>query len=150
MDHEGKTWRILTNVWTVVALGLFTVDFATNNRFDSSVGAVGVIYIAVLGIFVGTKEFERWHAHHSANYFGEIYIIIWSTFVLVTSITAVFSGQFQIPSELVIVYTVVLSIFAVSRRSKALYSRRRQTPDPLANIKKYVKVRKQKAKKKKI
>ncbi|MFH1598331.1 MAG: hypothetical protein ABIB97_04690 [Patescibacteria group bacterium] len=148
MEYEGKIWRILTNTWTVVAIILFTFDFASANRYDSSMGAVAAIYIAILSIYVGTKEFERWQSHYSDNYYGEIYVIIWTIFVLIASTTAPFTKMFQVPTELVIVYTVVLSIFALSRRSKTLYFRKGATQmKPLANYKKYVKVKKRQKRK---
>jgi hypothetical protein len=146
MNYEGKIWRILTNLWTFVAILLFVFDFVSNNRFDASAGAVSAIYIAVLSIYVGTKEFERWHADYANCYYGEMYIIIWTIFVIIACVIAPFSeGYFRIPPGLVVVYTVILSIFAISRRSKILYFRRRSKLDkPLAKIKKYVKVRKRK------
>jgi len=150
-QYEGRVWRILTNIWTLVTICLFALDFVSGNHFNSSAGATGAIYIAILGIYVSTKEFERWQSRYSASYHGEMYIIIWTIFVIIVSILAPFSeGKLQVPTELVIVYTVVLSVFVVSRRSKALYSRRRSSQlKPLANLKKYVKVRKRKAKRRK-
>lgn len=149
MKYEGKTWRVITNLWTVVTMAMFTFDFFSNNTYDASAGAIAAIYIAILSIYVGTKEFERWHTNYRANYWGEIYIIIWTAFTVMVVVWAPFSGgHFRIPTELVVVYTVVLSIFAISRRSKSLYSKRQSSAaKPLAKLKKYVKVKKRQVKK---
>ncbi|MBU1149153.1 hypothetical protein KKI23_03620 [Patescibacteria group bacterium] len=146
MNYEGKIWRILTNIWTLVAIVIFVFDFVSNNRYDASAGAVSAVYIAVLSIYVGTKEFERWQANYARNYYGEMYIIIWTIFVIIVCAIAPFSGgHFRIPPGLVVVYTVILSIFAISRRSKTLYFRRQaKTKTPLAKFKRYVKVNKRK------
>jgi len=149
MNYEGKIWRILTNMWTLVAIAVFAFDFFSGNHFDASAGAVSAIYIAVLSIYVGTKEFERWNANYARQYYGEAYIIIWTIFVIAAAAIAPFSnGHFRIPPGLVVVYTVILSIFAISRRSKTLYLRKRiKRRKPLAKIKKYVKVKKRQIKK---
>ena len=146
MRYEGKTWRFLTNIWTCVAIIIYILDFASNNLYDASAAAVSAIYIAVLSIYVGTKEFERWQAHYARNYYGEVYIIIWTIFMMVACFSATLSqGDFRIPPGLVVVYTVILSIFAISRRSKSLYFKKQtRKPQPLAKFKRYVKVNKQK------
>jgi len=130
-------------------MSMFIFDFFSNNVYDASAGAVGAIYIAILSIYVGTKEFERWHTNYLANYWGEIYIGIWTIFTMTAVIWAPFSnGHFRIPTNLVVVYTVVLSIFAISRRSKSLYSKRQSNlVKPLSKLKKYVKVKKRKIRK---
>jgi len=118
--------KIITDGWAIITLLIFTLDFFSGNQIDATAGAVGVIYIAVLGIFVGSKEFERWHGKtYPSRYFGEIYVIIWSALMICFAVLAPLSGgYYKVPQEFVVTYIAILGILAITHRSKQMHKKR--------------------------
>lgn len=132
-----KTWKILTNLWTFAAMGIFTVDFFSEKDYGNLSTAVAIIYTAILGIYVGTKEFDRWQNSHSAKRFGELFIILWTVLIFFFIITsALTEGKYKIPSEFSATYIAILSIFAITQKSKYIHEKRQK--DSLQNSNKSV------------
>ncbi|MCX7616317.1 MAG: hypothetical protein N2Z68_02920 [Patescibacteria group bacterium] len=122
-------WRFLTNFWTLLFMGFLIFDFIFEGKFSYLVAAFSVIYASILSVFAGTKEFRRWqNAYQSKNHPGEIFVFVW-TLVLVFLLLApwVFKKNYQISSEVVSVYIMVLTIFALTQSSKKIYSRQKNT-----------------------
>ena len=100
---------------------LFLVDFFSRHNFDIAASGAGVIYLALLGIYVSDKEYSRWRSTFNSRYFGETFVILWTIIMALFVITAPFSqGAYSVPSEFALVYTGVIGVFAVSQHSKAL------------------------------
>ena len=118
--------KMLTNIWTIITILLFCLDFLSGNKIDSSAAAVGIIYIAILGLYVTSKEFERWQTKgYPSQYFGEIYVIFWTIIMLIFAVGAATSnGLFTMPGEFVITYISVLGILAVTHRSKQMHQKK--------------------------
>lgn len=49
-DFKSWSLKILLNVWTILTILIFVLDFFSGNKFDSQAGAIGIIYLAILGI----------------------------------------------------------------------------------------------------
>lgn len=80
-----------------------------------------MIYLGILGIYAGEKEYTRWKKKFESDHIGEIFVIIWTIAMIFFVITATLSrGMYRLPSEFAVVYTSVVGIFAITARSKAL------------------------------
>jgi|SRR3989344_6797708 len=122
-----KSWslKILVNVWSFITIIMFGADFFSGNQFDSQAGGIGVIYLAILGIYAGEKEFTRWHNDFVSQFVGESFIVIWTAVMITFVVLAPLSGGlFRVPAEFALVYTSVVGIFAVTQHSKLMRSRR--------------------------
>jgi len=119
---DFKFWRYLINVWSVLFFMVVIADFLTNNACNKIINVLATLYIAILAIYVSDKEFERWYNRHRGQHPGELFVIIWTIliFFLVMS-TLVFSRPYQIPGAVISAYIAVLTILAITRKSKELY-----------------------------
>lgn len=121
MELNRKILKIILNVWSVITMMLFVVDFFSGGRYDSSTSAIGVIYLALLGIYVGEKEYIRWSNHFVSKYIGESFVVVWTALMIMFAVMAPFSeGKYHVPTEFAIIYTSIIGIFAVTRHSKGL------------------------------
>jgi small-conductance mechanosensitive channel len=121
-SYSDQSLRILTNIWTFVALFLFSIDFFSGNKYNSQASAVAVIYLAILALYAGTKEFDRWYHYHKSLHIGEYFVVIWTALVLIMVMLAPFSkGAYKLPGELVATYIAVVGILILTQRSKALH-----------------------------
>jgi len=122
-NESGSQWRILANLWMALTMIVFTTALFFR-QFTPLTGAVSIIYVAILSIYAGTKECNRWSHYHRSRHLGELTIIIWTVFLVTLIIgNLTLHGQFAIPQELIAVYTGVLAIFAVTQRSKDLFEK---------------------------
>jgi hypothetical protein len=113
--------KLILNFWTILTITLFTVDFFSGNRFDSSAGVVGIIYMAILGIYAGEKEYVRWKTKFVSYFIGEAFVILWTIIMAIFVVLAPLSaGAYKLPAEFAIVYTSTIGIFAITRHSKSL------------------------------
>lgn len=100
-------------------------DFWTNDKYSGYAAAVSIIYISILGIYVGTKEFDRWQNSHLSKRKGELFVILWTVLIFFFIITAIVSGgKYKMPSEFTATYIALLSIFALTQRSKFLHNKK--------------------------
>jgi MFS-type transporter involved in bile tolerance (Atg22 family) len=126
-NPSDRIWRQLTNLWTFAAMGFFLFDFFMGDKYSGYAAAVSIIYITILGIYVGTKEFDRWQDSHHSKRHGEFFIIIWTVIILFFIIIAIISGgKYRMPSEFTATYIALLSIFALTQRSKFLHNKKEQ------------------------
>lgn len=122
VEFSERFWKILANVWTFVIMAFFIVDFLAFDKYDSAAGALSAIYISILGLYAGTKEYERWHGHHFSRYLGEYFVIFW-TALIVGFVAAIVASHnaYKLPPEFITVYISVLGIFALTQKSKRWY-----------------------------
>jgi len=124
---ETKIWRYLTNLWTLIIFIFLIVDFITTNQYGFLIGPIAAIYITILGFFVSTKEFNRWQDYHTGRHPGEVFIILWTILILTLILLNIFINQkYRLSSEVIATYITVLGIFALTLKSKSLYSRKRR------------------------
>jgi len=122
---ERVNLKYLLNTWTVITISLFILDFFSNNLYDSTASAIGIIYLALLGIYVGEKEFIRWKTKFSSKFSGEYFVVVWTIIMVIFVIAAPLSlGAFRIPADFAVVYTSVIGVFAITQHSKNLKSQR--------------------------
>lgn len=125
--QNEKIWRILTNIWTVIFIVFLIFDFFQFNKFGYLTVPFSFIYIGVLGLYVSTKEFDRWYQMHEGRHPGEIFIIIWTVVIFGLLAFSFFSsGKYKISSEALADYIAVLSVFALTQKSKKLYEKKKR------------------------
>jgi hypothetical protein len=115
-------WRRLINVWSIIFFFVIIYNFFVPEAGDNILDVISVIYIGVLAIYVSNKEFERWYHKHDHQHPGEIFVIIWSILVVALIVADVMSrGYYHLPGSVVSAYIAVLTILAITRKSKQAY-----------------------------
>jgi ABC-type Mn2+/Zn2+ transport system permease subunit len=121
LDQQRVVLKVILNFWTFVTMVLFVLDFFSGNQYNSTSSAIGLIYLSVLGIYASEKEYVRWKNKFASQFFGEFFIVTWTTIMLIFVATAPFSnGNLRVPGEFVVVYTSVVGVFAITQYSKKL------------------------------
>jgi phosphatidylserine synthase len=127
MWQNEKIWRILTNVWTMVFVAFLIFDFFSFNRFEYLTVPFSIIYVGVLGLYVSTKEFDRWYEMHEGRHPGELFVILWTLMIFAVLGISFFSqGEYKVSSEAIADYIMVLSVFALTQKSKRLHERKKK------------------------
>ena len=112
----------MANFWAVVIYIAVIYDFIKDNAVQEFLAPLAAIYIAVLTIYASDKEFERWHHFHQARHPGELFVIVWTALMAgILLADFLLSKLYKLPSEIISVYIVVLSILAITRKSKSLH-----------------------------
>jgi hypothetical protein len=121
INHHRLLLKTILNIWTILTITMFTVDFVSGNQYDTSVTAIGVIYLGILGIYVSDKEYSRWKNNFVSRFIGETFVGIWTIVMAAFVVIAPLSqGQLKVPSEFAVVYTSVVAAFAITLHSKSL------------------------------
>ena len=127
--RDEKIWRFLTNFWTLVFMVFLVFNFFMQDKYESFIAPMSVIYIGILGLYVGTKEFDRWYEMHSGRHPGEWFVIYWTVVMFALMVVAFFSDKkYHLSSEAVAVYIMVLSVFALTQKSKSLHAKKSGKP----------------------
>lgn len=127
LAKDFNFWRQLINFLSILFFAVVVYNFFTRNSCASILSLLSTIYISILAIYVSNKEFERWYDQHKSQHPGEIFVIIWS--VLIFFLVAggfFFQRGYELPGSVISSYVAVLTILAITRKSKALYQRRRR------------------------
>ncbi len=118
-------WRYITNFWCLVSYAAIIYDFIYNNALSEILPSILVIYVALLVIFAGVKEFERWYEFRRDRHPGEIFVIGWTVLVMGVLIAKVaLHKEYHIPEEILSTYIAVLSIMAITQKSRRLKTER--------------------------
>jgi hypothetical protein len=124
--RSERIWRYITDFWTVALMAFFIVNLITQNRYDYLTAPFSIIYTGVLGLYVSTKEFDRWYELHDGRHPGEIFIALWTVVIFTLFVAQMILGsRYQISSEAIADYIMVLSVFALTQKSKHLHQHRR-------------------------
>ncbi len=98
------------------------VNFTSMDQYEFLIAPFSIIYTGVLGLYVSTKEFDRWYDHHEERHPGEWFVMAWTIVIFGLIIASAFLGkEYRVSSEAVAVYIMVLSVFALTQKSKRLY-----------------------------
>lgn len=125
--NEYNFWRLLMNLWTLLFFVVIILDFMWNNVFTDVLNILSAIYIGVLAIYVSNKEFERWYSKHKSQHPGELFVVLWSLLVFGIMITNIFIKKpYELPASVVSSYIAVMTILAITRKSKNIYHKRRR------------------------
>jgi uncharacterized BrkB/YihY/UPF0761 family membrane protein len=101
---------------------MIVLDFYNFNALSGLLNIFATVYISILAIYVSNKEFDRWYDRHESRHPGELFVIIWSILMVFLFILSfVFSNHYQIPNSVISSYIAVLTMLAVTRKSKEIY-----------------------------
>ncbi len=120
-------WRYMTNIWCLISYSAIIYDFIYDHILGELLSSILVIYVALLVIYVGVKEFERWYEIKKSRHPGEVFVIGWTIIVIGLVIAKiVFHKVDPVPEEVLSTYIAVLSIMAITQKSKKLKADRRK------------------------
>lgn len=111
-------------MWTMVFMVYVVVNFFTHERYEFLTAPFSAIYISILGLYVSTKEFDRWYDTHDSRHPGEIFVFLWTVIVLLLILISGVWNGYHLSPETVAVYIMVLSVFALTQKSKSLHARK--------------------------
>ncbi len=124
--RDEKIWRWITNLWTIVFVLFLVWDFFAKDGYNFLIAPFSVIYVGVLSLYAGTKEFDRWYESHESRHPGEWFVIGWTAIILLLITLSFFLGKgYTVSPETIAVYIMVLSIFALTQKSKQLHREKR-------------------------
>ncbi|MEI7620250.1 MAG: hypothetical protein WCJ57_01625 [Candidatus Falkowbacteria bacterium] len=116
-------WQYLVNFWSGMYFIMIIWDFINDNFIIEALEIFGFIYIGVLAIYVGNKEFERWYNSHQDQHPGEIFVIGWTALILIiVGLDLMLQKSYRLPSSVISSYIAVLTILAVTQKSKSLHT----------------------------
>ncbi len=123
-----KVWRILSNFWTLIFLIFVIGNFFGHGKYDYLEGPLSILYVSILTIYAGTKEFDRWYDMHESRHPGELFIALWTILLLVLFVYSLWKGGagYKVSSETIADYIAVLSIFALTQKSKRLFQEKKR------------------------
>ena len=128
IDIFGKRfnfWQYLANFWSIVFFVVVVYDFIFDNAVAGALEVIAFIYIGTLAIYVGNKEFERWYNRHKDQHPGEMFVIAWTLLIFILlALTLILNKNYRIPSAVISSYIAVLTILAITEKSKSLHRRR--------------------------
>ncbi len=120
-----KFWRGLTHAWTILFMAVIVANFFAHNSYEFLIAPFSAIYISILGLYVSTKEFDRWYEMHQSRHPGEIFVFLWTVIILTLLAISGFAGNgYHLSTEAVAVYIMVMSVFALTQKSKAMHARK--------------------------
>ncbi len=126
-----KTWRIISNFWTTVFLIFLVINFFMGGRYGFLEGPLSILYVSVLTLFAGTKEFDRWYEKHEGRHPGEWFVAVWTLLIFCLLVFSILNrGSYKISSEVIANYIAVLSIFALTQKSKRLFQEKKRKIGP--------------------
>lgn len=123
--NSANLWRYLVYFWTVVFYAVSIGDFIGNNTLTNYLGPLAAIYVGILAVYVGQKEFQRWCHMHDGRHPGEWFVIGWTLLVFSFLILDfIFSKPYIIPDVLIYTYITVLGVLAITIKSKKIYRKK--------------------------
>lgn len=124
---KDSLWRYMTNFWCLVSYIAIIYDFVYDHALGDMLPSILVIYIAFLTIFVGVKEFERWYEIRQTRHPGEWFVIGWTVIIIGIMIAKlILDKPYEMPGEVLSTYIAVLSIMAITQKSKRLKAERKR------------------------
>jgi hypothetical protein len=106
-------------------MAFVAVDFFSFHRYETLTTPLAAIYAGILTLYAGTKEFDRWYDIHDERHPGEFFVFGWTALIFVLFVVMLVSSEpYAIPPEVIASYIMVLSIFALTQKSKQLHRRR--------------------------
>ncbi len=122
MFKDERVWRFLCGLWSLVFMAFIAFDFFSFHRYEGLTTPFAAIFAGILTLYAGTKEFDRWYDLHDGRHPGEVFVVAWTVLIFVLFGLAAFSGEpYFLPPEVVASYIMVLTIFALTQKSKQLH-----------------------------
>ena len=120
-----KNWGWLTNIWTVLYMAFLLLNFWSQNRYDFLTASLSALYIGVLSLYVGSKEFDRWYTNYNGKRHGELFVVVFTVLLFIMVFGSLIRGDHYIlPPDVVAAYIAVLTIFIITQKSKSLHDRK--------------------------
>ena len=119
---ELLLWKGLSNFWGCVAAIAFMLTFFNVLDISHILTDITIIYLSILTIFTGLKEYNRWkEKKFFSKSHGEIFIITWTILMVAFIIISAYDKtQYKMATEFTATYLSVMGIFAISKKSKNL------------------------------
>ena len=125
--RDERIWRLLSGLWTIIFILFVVTDFLLRGQYEFLVAPMSAVYLGVLGLYVGTKEFERWYERHTGRHPGEWFVIGWTVVIFsLLAISLFTNGHYKVSPDIVADYIMVLTVFALTQKSKSLYRKKRK------------------------
>lgn len=125
--EEFRFWRVLINFWSLLFFIVVILDFCNDNIYSQALNVLSAVYIGALAVYVSHKEFERWYDKHESRHPGELFVIAWSVLVFgIIILDIVLSKSYELPGSVISSYIAVLTILAITKKSKAVYKKHRR------------------------
>ncbi len=120
---DTSTWlRYIVNIWTFVLFAGVILNMLDIGISESALGPIAALYVGALVVYSAEKEFERWAEYYHGRHPGEIYVILWTILMFSLSLVSfTIHKEYKIPSEIISSYIAVLSILAITKKSKSFY-----------------------------
>lgn len=114
-------------------LAFIVFNFINGNSYNYLVVPMSILYSGVLAIYVTTKEFERWYEEHKSQHPGELFVLLWTVVMFFVLAGAFILGEgYHFPSDIIVgVYLGVLTLFAITQKSKEFHRRSREEENKL-------------------
>ncbi|MFA5076701.1 MAG: hypothetical protein WC480_04800 [Patescibacteria group bacterium] len=127
--NQGKIyqllWRFFINFWSIAALIFLTYDFFSPQDFRNFTTSITIVYVGILGLYAGSKEFRRWQGSHSSSHAGEIYVAIWTIIIIILAVMGIVDkDRYEITHDLAAAYIAVITIFIITAESKYLHQKK--------------------------
>jgi uncharacterized membrane protein YhaH (DUF805 family) len=127
MLRDERIWRFLCGLWTIVFMVFVLVDFFSFHRYEALATPLAALYAGVLTLYVGTKEFDRWYDRHDSSHPGEFFVVGWTILMFILfGFTMLNGAAYVLSPEVVATYIMVLTIFALTQKSKQLHREHKQ------------------------
>ena len=123
-SNPEKYWRLLANLWLMATVFIIIIDFWSGGQYSFLISPVSILYITLLTVYIGSKEFQRWFSYYQGHHPGEVALVIWTClmFILITS-NAFLGASYHISQEIISTYLAVIALFVASRGSRAMHNR---------------------------
>ena len=126
--RNERIWRLLSGIWTIVFILFIVFDFFSEGKYEFLIAPMSAVYLGVLGLYVGTKEFERWYERHQSRHPGEWFVIIWTLIIVgLFAASLLLKGEYRVSPDIIADYIMVLTVFALTQKSKSLYRKKRRS-----------------------
>jgi phosphatidylserine synthase len=121
-ENDLNFWRVITDFWGVITALAFIIAFFNVLDLNEPLRSMTIIYVSILSIYAGVKEFTRWkEKNFVSRHNGEIFIFFWTILVIIFVVLSAYNpDKYRVPGELTGTYLSILGVFAISRKSKAL------------------------------
>jgi len=114
-------WKGLTNFWGIITSLIFLLTFFKIWDMSYLLTDITIIYLSILSIFTGVKEYSRWkNKDFFSRYNGEIFIVTWTILMLIFIVISAIDKRYQLYSQFTATYLSILGVFAISLKSKSL------------------------------
>lgn len=119
---ELLLWKFLSNLWGSLTAIFFALTFFEIVDLSYLLTDITIIYVSILSIFTGLKEYNRWKTKNFiSRYNGEIFVMTWTILMLIFfALSAYSQNHYKLSSEFTATYLSVLGIYVISRKSKNL------------------------------